>query len=335
MGLHGKHTMPSMTNTIQLSLAKGEEMEVERPDNKLFIGMLSRTCTEEEVRALISPFGAVEEVYMMKDKATGQSKGCAFVKFATKEGATAVIDNLHQKLTMPGATQPLIAKWADPPKPKAPGLGGAMGMMGAYGGMGMGAQMQHQQLMAQQAAVIQQQQLMLSQQGAHWGMQPQPDPYASLYGSSTGDPALQQLMAAQGMAANPYMNQQQQALLGLGMGQDWAGMAGLGGMGAMGMVGMGGGGAQQNKSGPPGCNLFIYHIPVSWGDAEVNQCFAPFGTILSATVFKDKMTQQSKGFGFISYDNPVSAQQAISAMNGMQVDGKRLKVELKKAKGPY
>jgi hypothetical protein len=34
-----------------------------------------------------------------------------------------------------------------------------------------------------------------------------------------GDPALQQLMAAQSMAANPYMNQQQQALLGLGMGQ--------------------------------------------------------------------------------------------------------------------
>ena len=56
----------------------------------------------------------------------------------------------------------------------------------------MGAQMQHQQLMAQQAAVIQQQQLMLSQQGAHWGMQPQPDPYASLYGSSTGAyPTLQ------------------------------------------------------------------------------------------------------------------------------------------------
>jgi len=31
------------------------------------------------------------------------------------------------------------------------------------------------------------------------------------------------------------------------------------------------------------------------------------------------MTQQSKGFGFISYDNPVSAQSAIAAMNGMQV----------------
>ena len=40
----------------------------------------------------------------------------------------------------------------------------------------------------------------------------------------------------------------------------------------------------------------------------------------------------------MSYDNPLSAQTAVQAMNGMQVDGKRLKVELKTAKGsntPY
>jgi len=65
------------------------------------------------------------------------------------------------------------------------------------------------------------------------------------------------------------------------------------------------------------------------------QCFSPFGTMVSGTVFKDKMTQQSKGFGFVSYDNAMSAQSAIAAMNGMQIDGRRLKVELKKAKGPY
>lgn len=38
MALHGKHTMPSMTNSVQMSFAKGEESDVERPDAKLFIG---------------------------------------------------------------------------------------------------------------------------------------------------------------------------------------------------------------------------------------------------------------------------------------------------------
>jgi len=66
----------------------------------------------------------------MKDKASGQSKGCAFVRLASTEAANAVIQALHQKMTMPGATQPLIAKWADAPKPKQ--SNNMMGMMGRW-----------------------------------------------------------------------------------------------------------------------------------------------------------------------------------------------------------
>lgn len=73
--------------------------------------------------------GQVEEIYIMKDKATGQSKGCAFVRFANTDAANAAIQGLHQKMTMPGATQPLIAKWADAPKPKQTNV---MGMMGRW-----------------------------------------------------------------------------------------------------------------------------------------------------------------------------------------------------------
>ena len=39
---------------------------------------------------------------------------------------------------------------------------------------------------------------------------------------------------------------------------------------------------------------------------------------------------KSKGIGFVSYDNPTSAQEAIEEMNGFEVRGKRLKVELNK-----
>jgi RNA recognition motif-containing protein len=48
---------------------------------------------------------------------------------------------------------------------------------------------------------------------------------------------------------------------------------------------------------------------------------------------KDKSTGLSKGFGFVSFDNLTSANQAIAAMNGFEINGKRLKVEVKKAKG--
>eukprot|EP00897_Mesotaenium_endlicherianum_P004611 jgi/Mesen1/4178/ME000219S03307 len=97
----------------------------------------------------------------------------------------------------------------------------------------------------------------------------------------------------------------------------------------------GSGGPQ--AEGPAGANLFIYQIPAEFGDNELMATFSPFGNVVSAKVFVDKNTGASKNFGFVSYDAPEAAQAAITVMNGTQLAGKRLKVQLKRqpAARPY
>ncbi|CAH1798529.1 unnamed protein product [Owenia fusiformis] len=95
--------------------------------------------------------------------------------------------------------------------------------------------------------------------------------------------------------------------------------------------------AGKQTEGPEGANLFIYHLPQEFSDHDLMQTFLPFGNVISSKVFIDKQTNLSKCFGFASYDNPMSAQAAIQAMNGFQIGMKRLKVQLKRPKNdkPY
>ena len=70
----------------------------------------------------------------------------------------------------------------------------------------------------------------------------------------------------------------------------------------------------------------IYVGNISWGltDQDLENVFAEYGTVTSAKIITDRMTNRSRGFGFVEMSD--GALEAIEALNGSEVDGRELVV---------
>ncbi|KAM6302792.1 CUGBP Elav-like family member 4 isoform 23-T23 [Leptosomus discolor] len=342
------------------SESRGASLYFVPEDRKLFVGMLNKQQSEDDVRRLFEAFGNIEECTILRGP-DGNSKGCAFVKYSSHAEAQAAINALHGSQTMPGASSSLVVKFADTDKERTmrrmQQMAGQMGMFnpmaiqfGAYGAYAQALMQQQAAIMASVAqggylnpmaafaAAQMQQMAALNMNGlaaapmtpTSGGSTPPgitapavpsiPSPigvngFTGLPPQANGQPAAEAVFAN---GIHPYPAQSptaadplQQAYAGV---QQYAGPAYPAAYGQISqafpqpppMI------PQQQREGPEGCNLFIYHLPQEFGDAELMQMFLPFG--------------------FVSFDNPASAQAAIQAMNGFQIGMKRLKVQLKRPK---
>ena len=72
--------------------------------------------------------------------------------------------------------------------------------------------------------------------------------------------------------------------------------------------------------------IYVGGLPYSATDPQLNDLFAPHGTVESARVITDKFTGQSRGFGFVEMSTPDEAKAAIAALNGTQMDSRSLVV---------
>ncbi|XP_009318196.1 PREDICTED: CUGBP Elav-like family member 6 [Pygoscelis adeliae] len=346
-------------------------------DRKLFVGMLGKQQSEDDVRRLFEPFGQIEECTILRGP-DGASKGGLW---GAPAGARAAITSLHGSQTMPGASSSLVVKFADTDKERTlrrmHQMAGQLGIFNpmtstpprslpggsatfprgagdacsahAAGSRGCSPPREHAgrtsrapipteipppvaspPLRAWQCSrLLRNSGEQLCPAAAVLGREPSPagaaHPRASLAYSLFLLPSF--LFPAQSpTVADPL----QQAYAGMQhyaaayptayapISQAFPQQAPII--------------PQQQREGPEGCNLFIYHLPQEFGDAELTQMFLPFGNVISAKVFVDRATNQSKCFGFVSFDNPTSAQAAIQAMNGFQIGMKRLKVQLKRPK---
>lgn len=76
--------------------------------------------------------------------------------------------------------------------------------------------------------------------------------------------------------------------------------------------------------------LFVGGLPYSIDNQKLNDLFATFGKIISAVVITDKFTSQSKGFGFVEMEDDKAAEEAIKALDGTDLEGRRLGVSVAK-----
>ncbi|KAK1895237.1 CUGBP Elav-like family member 3 [Dissostichus eleginoides] len=360
--LHEQKTLPGMNRPIQVKPADSEG----RGGQEVVCGHAGKAAERRGRERLFEPFGSIDECTVLRGP-DGTSKGCAFVKYQGHAEAQAAINSLHGSRTMPGASSSLVVKFADTEKERGlRRMQQVASQLGIFSPMTLNfpaynAYTQAVNAQASIAAVQMQQMAALNANGiiatpitpitpssgtntpptiAATPVPSLPPPlgvngYSSLPAPTNGQQATEALYTN---GVHPYQAQSpvatldplQQAYAGM---QHYTGWCKSTNSGVSCCLRIGRPAVPPAaNNGPEGCNIFIYHLPQEFSDSEMLQMFLPFGNVISAKVFVDRATNQSKCFGFVSFDNPASAQAAIQAMNGFQIGMKRLKVQLKRPK---
>ncbi|MEO0074008.1 MAG: RNA-binding protein [candidate division WOR-3 bacterium] len=78
--------------------------------------------------------------------------------------------------------------------------------------------------------------------------------------------------------------------------------------------------------------IFVGNLPFSATEAQLTELFSKHGEVTSAEIVKDRYTERSRGFGFVQMATPEAAAAAIAALNGYQLDGRPLTVNVAKAR---
>jgi RNA recognition motif-containing protein len=77
-----------------------------------------------------------------------------------------------------------------------------------------------------------------------------------------------------------------------------------------------------------GTRLFVGNLSYSVTDTTLQEAFGRFGNVVSASVVVDKMSGRSRGFGFVELSSEAEAERAVSEMNGSEIDGRPVNVNI-------
>ena len=78
--------------------------------------------------------------------------------------------------------------------------------------------------------------------------------------------------------------------------------------------------------------LFVGSLSWDTNDEGLRNAFSAHGEVSEAVVISDRDTGRSRGFGFVTFDDDESADKALAALNGTELDGRTIKVDVAQAK---
>ena len=74
--------------------------------------------------------------------------------------------------------------------------------------------------------------------------------------------------------------------------------------------------------------LFVGNLSFNTTENDLQDAFAAHGSVVEANLMMDRMTGRARGFGFVTMSTPEEAEKAIAALNGAQMDGRALTVNI-------
>ncbi|MGF1642446.1 MAG: RNA recognition motif domain-containing protein [Thiotrichales bacterium] len=72
--------------------------------------------------------------------------------------------------------------------------------------------------------------------------------------------------------------------------------------------------------------IYVGNLAYSVSEEDLTEAFSAFGDVASVNIIKDRMTGQSKGFGFVEMPSDADAQSAIKSLDGKSINGRPARV---------